>query len=141
LGDGLETLTRSAPAGSAPGALTATVVETLPSDAPSAVAPMFAAPDRFAAIPTESFAGNVGTLLGGEPFENPLAPFAGAIADRGDFSSLPVSVAGLAQLGVGDVLQTLGAYQTFSPDAVNTSVMAVFAETATLPALLLAARA
>jgi hypothetical protein len=138
LGDGAETPTRSSPAGSDSGALAATESETSP-----AVAPLFSAPDGFGAIPsiaTESFEGNGGTLLSGSALENPFASLAGGIGDRGDLSPLPVYAA--APGGSGDVLQALGAYQTFSPEAVGVSVItiAAFGEAATSSSLAAAAR-
>jgi hypothetical protein len=138
LGDSAETPTRSPPAGSELGALAATDGES-----PSAVAPLFSAPDRFGAIPsiaTQSIGENRGTLLSADPLENPFASFAGSIGDRGELSSLPVYPA--APGGSGDVLQALGAYQAFSPEAVGVSVIttAAFGE-ATLPASSLTAAA
>ena len=116
--DGSETPTQSSSARSDPGALTATDSETLPSDASSAAAPMFTAPDPFRA----------GSL------ENPFASLAGDSAEFNDPSALAGYAAAPAQLGPSDFLQALGAYQTLSPEAANASVIAGFGEAPTLAA-------
>ena len=130
-GDGSETPAQSPQVASDPGALTATGSETPSSDAPGAVTPMFAAPDRFNAIPgvaAESLGSSEAPLVDAS-LQNPLAALAGDITDVNEPSPLAVYAASPAQLGASDFLQSLGAYQTLSPEAV----IAGFGEGATAP--------
>jgi hypothetical protein len=118
LGNGSEAPTQSGQVGSDPAALSAT--DNPPSNASSAPAPMFA----------ESF-GSSEAPFGGAPQENPLASLAGDTADVNEPSSLAVYEETPAQLGASDFLQSLGAYQTLSPEVANPSVIAGFSETST----------
>jgi hypothetical protein len=124
-GDGSEAPTRSASAGDNLGALTATAGENPPSNTPDTVGPMFAAP------------------VSGASSENPLASLAGDSAEVNDASAIAVYEAAPAQLGAGDVLQALDAYQTLSPEVASAFITVGLGETGTLrsPSLDVAVRA
>ncbi len=66
-------------------------------------------------------------------FENPFSSLAIEGNGYNDPAAFAVVGAAPSPLGVSDILQTLGAYQSASPQASNASIIAAFGDVATSP--------